>query len=276
MRRATLSMLILLMCLILTACGASHEKEDTPADEKEVTVEEDNSYLEHTYEEITIDNLFEVLGENPLKAKEAYLNHFVVFSGYKVSKYLVRDGAFSDHDFLVADYISSENPMVCNFPSDSEEFTEDSKERITVWGEIVAVGSETTFEVNVLHYEFAETPAVENIEYEEVSTTEMIDEYWTDTATGEKKYYQKFISITAPVVKISETEIFIQNAESNDSYSTRGHITCPLTSDEQKHVIATKNKGDMVTITGRVVDMLTVDSMLGKQACFELEIHSIE
>lgn len=276
MKRMFLSISILLACLLLTACGASQEGTATSSNEEKPIVEEDNSYLEHTYEEVTIDALFAVLADNPLKAKEEYMNHFVVFSGYKASKYLVRDGAFSDHDFLVVDYISSENPMLCNFPSDTEGFTEDSKEKITVWGEIVAVGSETTFEVNVLHYEFAETPAEEIIEYEEVSTTEMIDEYWADTATGEKKYYQKFISITAPVVKISETEIFIQNAEVNDSYSTRGHITCPLTSDEQKHVIAAKNKGDMVTITGRVVDMLTVDSMLGKQACFELEIHSIE
>lgn len=274
MKRRALVVFALLLSLLLTACGTSSNNE-TGSSEIEAPPIEDNSYLDYTYEEVDIGTLFDELNENPLRAKESYLNHYVIFSGYRGAKYNIKDGAYSEHDFVVVDYKNSEEAVICDFPVESASIEGDNGEKITVWGEIVSVGGDTTFEVVALHYEFAEPLKPEEIVYEEVSVAEMIDTYWNSQSAGEKEYYQKYVSITAPIELIEENRILITR-DPQKSSKFRGHISCELKTDEQKHVIAGKNPNEIVTITGRIDSMTTVDTIIGKAVGFSIEIHSLE
>lgn len=223
------------------------------------------------YVEVSINEMNEVLEDNPLKAEQEYQNAYITFKGY--IKY---DEILNTGDDAICFYVAEEingEPLVCDMDHSFPE-GENWHEQITIWGQVSSVykpeDGDGHYSVDVLHYEFADNK-VEDISYTKFTANELIDKYNEDQSKSEAKLYHTYVMITAPIRNIETEHFDFWKITGNTTTFSYGWIECIMTSDEQKAIIASKDLGDTVTVKGRITDMwytlgtchyeITVDSI---------------
>lgn len=273
-------LLLLVLMLVLSVCGCSSEQtevldtaEEQSSDNLDSNVSSDE-YLNYTYQEFAIDAICKEYEENPLRV-ESYVDQYVTFTGYEDILY---EGANWPEEFAVVATVNSEDAIICHFASDSMSLTGPNRdEKITIWGKMVSVGGEKKFEVEVLHYSHAEPLAKEDIVYEPITANELIDAYEDDYESAEMEYYQKYVAITGPITEIESDCILFEKTNGNSVVFPSCYIRCEFTEDEQKKIIADKNPMDVVTVKGRIANMMVVDTgMLGMIPFYSVDIYAIE
>lgn len=259
MRRWTHTIMLLL--LVLSVCCSCSNNTDKAPNEQEAVQEvaaetwDSNEYLNYTYKEESLDNMLKILDENPLKAEAEYLGSYVKFTGYETLSTHSSNNELTNlgTSFLVQETLSSDY-IFCEVPVTAPEVW-GNKEKVTIWGKVITVGEvtdEPSYKVEVLHYEFEEPLPVEEIVYTEYTANDLINAYQSDRLKAERELYNAYVSITSPVHDI-ETDYFrFFKSSGNTATHNYGWIECPLTSDEQKAVIAEKDLGDTVTVKGRI------------------------
>ena len=87
--------------------------------------------------------------------------------------------------------------------------------------------------------------------YQTVSVTKLYEDIKNNKLAAEEKYKDNYFSITGQVNNIESDYIVIY--EVNNTWSNR--VFCRIKSDEQKKLIKTLNKGDIVTVKGKITSI---------------------
>lgn len=272
MKRIAILVLVLCVCAMTSACGASSTDDNEKTDE--IAVENIN-YLDYTYKEVSAEAFMKEVAANPLRAEADYLGNYITFSGYvsetMSGKHSISESGSSveivyktygttdatlDDVFILYERIEFGEGFMCTLhPSLPKESL--SRERMTVWGKVTELPSDghDYCSVEVLHYEFEKAPEQDGITYTEYTANDLIDEYLNDPQKAKSDLYNTFVSITAPVHEI-KTNGFKCGKSSDGGYSfSYGWIEFPFTNDAQKNVLIEKNIGDSVTVKGRIAEI---------------------
>lgn len=95
------------------------------------------------------------------------------------------------------------------------------------------------------------TPTSVQIQYEQVSLQDMLDELNTNALRAEETYQNKYIEITGEIRNFDSDGKYISIAPCGTGI-LRERVMCYLTDPTHKAFLLEKNEGDVVTIRGKV------------------------
>lgn len=102
--------------------------------------------------------------------------------------------------------------------------------------------------------------------YKAVTVDKLFEDLEANALVAEDEYKGKYVAVTGKL-GIIETD-YIGILEVNDTYSLDS-VYCYFTNDEQKNAVKTMNKGDIVTVKGKITN---IKEIVG---CYHLNITEI-
>ena len=98
-------------------------------------------------------------------------------------------------------------------------------------------------------------PASTQIQYEKVDLQDMLDELDANALRAEEKYQDKYIEITGEIRSFDSDGKYISIAPCGAPSLSLDTVLCDLTDPAHKAFLLEKNKGDVVTIRGKVTSI---------------------
>ena len=98
-------------------------------------------------------------------------------------------------------------------------------------------------------------PTSAQIQYEKVDLQDMLDELDANALRAEEKYQDKYIEITGEIRSFDSDGKYISIAPCGAPKLSLDTVLCDLTDQVHKAFLLEKNKGDVVTIRGKVTSI---------------------
>ncbi|WP_308533245.1 hypothetical protein [uncultured Peptoniphilus sp.] len=99
-----------------------------------------------------------------------------------------------------------------------------------------------------------ETKSNEKITYTTADAGQMLQDLENNALNAQKTYKDQYLEITGKIYNIDSSGEYISIDGVNDDFTLTG-ITCYLKDDAQKDIIASTQKGQTVTIKGKVTEV---------------------
>lgn len=96
--------------------------------------------------------------------------------------------------------------------------------------------------------------STEEISYEQADAGQMLKELESNALNAQKTYKDQNLEITGKIYVIDSSGSYIAIDGVNDDFTLTG-ITCNLKTDEQKDIVAGAQKGQTVTVKGKVTEV---------------------
>ena len=97
--------------------------------------------------------------------------------------------------------------------------------------------------------------------YETVSIEKIFEDFDNNAAAAEDKYVGNYFSITGKISEIDSSYIVIYPI---GDFVTLNRVFCRIKSEEQRNIIKTMNKNDIVTVKGKITDIGELKRLLFK------------
>ena len=249
----------------------SDEDAESKEKEAEIKAAENAEYLE-----VSIKQLFDDMGENPIKAEQTYLNQYIVVSG--VYKNFLYDKSFTITDNI----IENGNDIFCELIVDGFENAlsdECKNQKITIWGKVTSIQPDSNaYWVDVYSLEFASIADPDTAEYIEVTVDGLIKACEEDSYTAQELYLGAYIVFPAYIKDIELEKVQLDDdPPSNDPFVrmialSDGYIDGWYSTEKVRSSVAEYSTDDYVTVWGRVTDIVV--TTIGTS--YDVEILKIE
>ncbi len=112
-----------------------------------------------------------------------------------------------------------------------------------------------------------QTMPAENITYEVYTVSQLLDDLANNALKAEETYKNKHVEITGTLSNIDSDGSYISLSPTNNSF-TLVNVQCYIKNEEQKARILELEKGDTVTIKGKIK---SIGELLG----YSIDIHAV-